>query len=402
MSSAPPIAIVGAGIGGLACALALRRLGYEAQLYEQAPELGEVGAGMGLWCGAVRALEEIGVAKSFWDERRCPFERSEIGTPDGRVLTGFDLTSMTDAAPSFVVHRARLHAALVAELDAGRITLDARCDGVEQDPDGVTLRFAGAGEARATAVIGADGLRSAVRAALFGAREPRYSGETCYRGVAPWRARELGLVREVQGVGQRCAVHPLDAERVYWWATRRAPEGESESAAERKATLARCFAGWEFGFPEALAATPADAILRNDLYDRPAQRTWSAGRVTLLGDAAHPTTPNLGLGGCMAIEDGLVLARAWAETGGDPAPAFAQYERERMPRAHAATRMARAFGRLGSLESGFATRLRELATAAAPVPLLARAFRAQVTYDPGPLRRGAQRAERRPAGSAGA
>jgi len=384
----PSIAIVGGGIGGLACAVALKRLGFESRVYEQSPVLAEVGAGMGLWTGAVRALREIGLADSFWSAPRGFFERTELATPDGRVLTGFDVREITRALPCFVVHRADLHAALAAELDPASIALGARCTGVEQDADGVTIRFDGAPAARADLVIGADGLRSAVRAALFGAREPRYGGETCYRGVAEIALDDVGVLREVQGAGQRCAVHALDRERVYWWATRRAPEGGRDASPEaRKAELARCFAGWKFGFPEALAATPAAAILRNDLYDRPPQRTWSRGRVTLLGDAAHPTTPNLGLGGCMAIEDGLVLARALAEQGGEFTRAFAQYERERMSRADSATRTSRQFGRMGSFENRLAIRAREWITSHTPRALLERTFFAQVAYDPGPLKR---------------
>jgi 2-polyprenyl-6-methoxyphenol hydroxylase-like FAD-dependent oxidoreductase len=382
------IAIVGGGIGGLACALALRRLGLDPWVFEQAPALHEVGAGMGLWCGALRCLEELGVPDSFWKARRAPFERTEIATPDGRRLTGFDVTVMTRHAPSFVVHRAQLQEALAEGIDPTRITLGARCTGLLQDASGVTLRFADGREARADVAIGADGLYSAVRAALFGAREPRYSGETCYRGIARFAVRELGTVREVQGAGRRCAVHPLDAERVYWWVTRRAPAGLEEGPEERKAVLARSFAGWRHGFPEALAATPAQEILKNDLHDRPALRTWSVGRVTLLGDAAHPTTPNLGLGGCMAIEDALVLARAFAEHDLDPGRAFAQYERERMSRANAVVRTSALFGRMGSVTSPSWVRLRELATAATPSWLLARTFARQVAYDPGPLRRG--------------
>jgi len=381
------IAIVGAGIGGLTCAVALRRLGLEAHVFEQAPELGEVGAGIGLWRGAVRCLEEIGMGDGFWTARVCPFEYAEIGTPDGRILTRLDVTEMTRDARCFVVRRAHLHAALAAGLDPSQVTRGARCVGVEQDADGVTLRFANRTEARARVVIGADGLRSAVRAALVGPREPRYSGETCYRGLASFAVRELGALREVQGSGLRCAVHPLDAANVYWWATRRTPEGREESQEERKAVLERSFRGWTFGFPEALAATVPDAILKNDLYDRPALRSWTSARVTLLGDAAHPTTPNLGLGGCMAIEDGLVLARALAENAGDHTRAFAQYERERMARTTLAVRMSSTFGWLGSVTSPAAVRLRELVTGATPTWMMARSFRQQVAYDPGRLRR---------------
>jgi 2-polyprenyl-6-methoxyphenol hydroxylase-like FAD-dependent oxidoreductase len=381
-----PVAIVGGGIGGLSCAVALRRLGFEAQVFEQAPALEEVGAGIGLWRGAIRCLEELAVGAAFWAARVCPFERAEIGTPDGRVLVELDVAEMTRDAPCFAVRRAQLHAALAAELAPASVTLGARCVGLEQDATGVTVRFADGSEARAQVVIGADGLRSAVRAALFGLREPRYSGETCYRAVTRFAVRDLGILREVQGAGLRAAVHPLDAEHVYWWATRRTAAGQEESAAERKAVLARRFAGWKFGFPEALASTDPEAILKNDLYDRPALRSWTVGRVTLLGDAAHPTTPNLGLGGCMAIEDGLVLARALALEDADHGRAFRRYEAERMARTTGAVRMSATFGWLGSVTSPVAVRLRELMTAATPAWFVARAFRQQVAFDPGPLR----------------
>ena len=129
-----PISIVGAGIGGLSCAVALRRLGLDAHVFEQAAELGEVGAGIGLWRGAIRALQEIGVGESFWKARVCPFEHAEIGTPDGRILTRFDVREMTRDAPCFVVQRAVLHAALVDELDASQITRGARSLGKKPAP----------------------------------------------------------------------------------------------------------------------------------------------------------------------------------------------------------------------------------------------------------------------------
>lgn len=383
----PQVVIVGAGIGGLSLAVALRRVGIPAHVYEQAPTLGAVGAGIGLWCGAVHSLAELGVAEWFWQLRTCPFRRAETTTPSGRVLTGFDVAQMTAKAPSFVVRRADLHRALVEQLDPSTLTLGARVTGVARTDAGVRLRLADGSEVGGDLAVGADGLWSAVRAGLVGDRAPRYSGETCYRGLARFTVADVGMLREVQAPGRRCAVHPIDRHHVYWWATRRSAPGVEEQADERAEVLERLFAGWRYGFPEALAATPASTILKNDLFDRPPLRHWSAGPITLLGDAAHPTTPNLGLGGCLAIEDALVLARALDEHGDDHARALRQYESERRARTARVVRMSRWFGRLGSLTSPAAVRARDLATALTPTSVTAAAFRQLVTEDPGPLRR---------------
>lgn len=378
--------IVGAGIGGLSSAVALRRSGFTAEVYDQAPALGDVGAGIGLWPGAIRSLEELGVADWFWQLRTCPFRWAETAAPDGRVLTGFEVTGMTAGAAGFVVRRSELHRALIEQLDPAQVTLNARATAVQQHGDHVTVRFADGREATGDIVIGADGLRSVVRASLFGASEPRYSGETCYRGLADFAVADTGMLREVQGRGLRAAVHPLDDRQVYWWAARRAPAGLLESAEQRKEVLTRLYDGWHFGFPEALAATPADTILKNDLYDRPPLRPWSKDRVTLLGDAAHPTTPNLGLGGCMAIEDGLVLARSMAQHGGNYPPAFRQYEQERRRRTTRVVRMSHWFGRVGSMTSPAAVRGRQLVMRLTPAPAMAATFRQAVAFTPGPLR----------------
>jgi 2-polyprenyl-6-methoxyphenol hydroxylase-like FAD-dependent oxidoreductase len=380
------IAIVGAGLGGLSLALALQRVGFSPRVYDQTPALGEVGAGIGLWPGALRSLAEIGIAEWFWKLPVCRFRRAETCSPDGRVLTGFDVSGIT-GGEGFVVRRTDLHRAMLEQLDPARLTLGAELIGLSQDSDGVTLRFADGRTAGADIVVGADGLRSVVRAATVGSSEPRYSGETCYRGMARVSVTDTGILREVQGRGRRCAVHPLDDDHVYWWAAVRTPAGWQDDPTQRKEVLAQAFRGWEFGFPEALAATSADSILRNDLFDRPALKQWSHGRVTLLGDAAHPTTPNLGLGGCMAIEDGLVLARALAENGGQPAAAFAQYEQERHKRTARVVRMSAMFGRMGSLTGPRQARLREAVMSHTPTALMARTFADPVGYQPGPLTR---------------
>lgn len=382
-----PIAIVGAGIGGLSCALAFQRLGYDVRVFEQADVLAEVGAGIGLWPGAIKALTEMDITPEFWQLRKCPFREAETAAPDGRSLVRFDVSGLTADAPGFVLRRSDLHKALSDSVAPGTVTLGAVVTGVTQSADEATVTFSDGSQFSTGVVIGADGLRSAVRTTLFGDRAPRYSGETCYRGMATLSVTDTGMLREVQGRGLRCAVHPVDADHVYWWAARRSPAGIVEGPDERKEILQRLYAGWRGGFPEALELTPASAILKNDLFDRPPLAAWSVGRIALLGDAAHPTTPNLGLGGCMAIEDSLVLARAFAENDDDHTRAFAQYQAERQARTRRVVRTSAMFGRLGSFTNPAAIRVRETLMRATPTSLMRDSFAREVGYEPGPLRR---------------
>jgi 2-polyprenyl-6-methoxyphenol hydroxylase-like FAD-dependent oxidoreductase len=378
--------VIGAGIGGVATAIALRRVGIDVAVVEQAAALGEVGAGVGLWSSAIRALDRLGVATAF-RERACAVREAQVAKWDGSIVSRADVGAICDAigAQSYVVHRGELHAALVAAARDVPIALGRRCTSIEEDDRGVVACFEDAGEERADLAIGADGLRSIVRASLRGEEPPRYSGETCYRGVAPFVHPEPHVLREIQGPGGlRCCVVALDRERVYWWATRPAPAGEEEAPRERKERLGSLFAGWAHHFPEALAATATDAILRNDLFDRVPIPRWSRRRVTLLGDAAHPTTPNLGQGACMAIEDAVVLARMLASHP-RVTDAFAAYERERLARTSSIVRMSWRMGKISSWTSPLAVAVRDAMVKATPAWVMSRVLRDQIGYDVGSL-----------------
>ena len=178
-------------------------------------------------------------------------------------------------------------------------------------------------------LVGADGLHSVVRRHVLGDGPPRYAGETIFRGIADLALPRPEICRELFGAGRRAAYYELGGGRVYWWATAPLPAGTEVPRAGRRAYLLEAFAGWAFDLPDVLAATPDDRILQNDIYDRPPARRWHRGRVVLLGDAAHPTTPNLGQGACMAIEDAVVLARALVEARDAATGVRALYRRAR-------------------------------------------------------------------------
>jgi 2-polyprenyl-6-methoxyphenol hydroxylase-like FAD-dependent oxidoreductase len=194
-------------------------------------------------------------------------------------------------------------------------------------------------------LIGADGLRSSVRAGLWGDRAPRYAGYTSWRGVAEYHHAELPLGTGVEswGHGARFGMTHIGGGRIYWFATRNTSVGGADSGSGAKADLLDCFGSWHAPIGALIEATDAWSIIRTDIFDRPPRRRWGRGRVTLLGDAAHPMTPNLGQGACLALEDAVVLADA-VERHGAVAAALRAYEARRWMRAAAVTLQSRFVG----------------------------------------------------------
>ena len=269
-------------------------------------------------------------------------------------------------APSAAVHRADLQGLLLRELGEENVRLGATCSGFEQDEEGVTALFVDGSEERGDALIGADGLNSTIHTSLFGGEKPRYAGYTAWRAVVepsqellPW-----GVGFESWGSGARFGCAHIGGGRVYWFATRNAPEGEKDcpvgSSSGPKATLMKLFGGWRQPVAELIAETEECEIRRDDIYDRePLDGPWGEGRVTLLGDAAHPMTPNLGQGACQAIEDAVVLARCVREVGKDGVPsALRRYEDLRRERVAWIVRRSRARARRPARESHFVSAAR--------------------------------------------
>jgi 2-polyprenyl-6-methoxyphenol hydroxylase-like FAD-dependent oxidoreductase len=254
-----------------------------------------------------------------------------------------------------IMHRAELQSILLAALGRDAVRLSAHCVGVEQDADGVEAQFADRRRVRGDLLVGADGLHSVVRAALHGSTPPRYSGYTAWRAVVPFGTRDL-RASESWGYGTRFGIVPMSKNRVYWFATQNAAEGGRN--ANEKFAVMELFGRWHSPIPSLIDATPAQDILRNDIYDRPVIRSWGAGRITLLGDAAHPMTPNLGQGACQALEDAVVLSQCLAAQTDVPA-ALRSYEHQRIPRANELVNRSRQVGAIGQVESRVAVRLRD-------------------------------------------
>jgi len=339
------IAIVGAGIGGLAAALALQRAGFRVTAYEQTPELLQVGAGLSLSPTAVHGLNALGLHQTLVDEAYAPEDQFIRHYQDGRRLMHINRgRSLIEKYGEryYVIHRADLHDALAAAVranDPEAIRLDARCQGVAQSDGRVRIEFTERAPVTADVVIGADGQRSVVRASIFGPGAPQFAGYIAWRGLVPMD-RVSGILLDPPsgifiGPGHLVNRYPVSratqlnfvafAEREAWteegWAIRSTIE---ELLAE--------FTGWHPDVRAFMAATPPQLLFKWGLFDREPLASWSVGHVGLLGDAAHPVLPFLGHGAVLAIEDGVVLARAFAAASSVP-EALRRYEEARRERA---------------------------------------------------------------------
>lgn len=335
------IAIVGGGIGGLTVALALREFGFEAEVYEQAPELLDVGAAIAVWPNALRVLERLGLSDTI---RAHAGAINEIRWLDSR---GF-LFNRVSVPFSVALHRADLQSTLLHALPASSIKLGHSLVSLAQHSDKVLATFVNGHTIETDFLIGADGIHSDVRAQLLGDGEPLYHGYTVWRGISAATPASIppASAMEIHGQGQRFGIGPVGGGRIGWWASSNSTAQKHPPTENPQHELLRLFKGWYSPAVQLIADTPAHRILTTAAFDRKPNPTWGQKRVTLLGDAIHPTTPNLGQGGCLAIEDAMVLARCF-ETYGPTEEALRKYEGCRFKRTAAITKYSRYYGAIG-------------------------------------------------------
>lgn len=374
------IIIVGGGIGGLATAIALREQGFEVAVFEQAQELREIGAGLSVWPNATGVLRKFGVLSEVLN-RSAVLERLQLRTWKGKLLS--DIKTVADfETPSVCIHRADLLSILAEQIPERCIYLGEKFEKFEDRGGVIVANFLSGKKVEGDALIGADGLNSTVRAQILGPAKPIYRGYWACRGIAHFELpkQTSHTATEMWGVGQRFGIEPMVGGRVFWYATANAPEGQLGDQAGWKDELRANFKQWHSPIPEVIEATEPDAILKHEILDRRPVRRWGTGRVTLLGDAAHPTTPNLGQGACMAIEDALVLAQRLTQKGEMPAR-LREYESQRFKRTEYITRESRRAGRIGQMENALAVTLRSVWLKALPTFLVDMIHRSYYTFE---------------------
>lgn len=333
------IAIIGGGMGGLALAGSLFNRGIRAHLFERAPAFGEVGAGIQMTPNAVKVARALGLWKEL---RKASFLPQCIVGRNWRTGRETFRTPLAGECPRlygaefFHVHRADLHRILLSIVPPELIKLGAHCVSVTQTKESATARFADGNEFEADLIVGADGIQSTVRRDLFDDAAPRFTGNMCWRTVIPFEKPPFEMVSPDSSfwlgpkghvvtyyVSAGHAVNVVAIRETKAWVE------ESWNVPSSREELLAGYPGWHPNVLNLFAK--AEKVFKWGLFDRDPMKTWTSGRITLLGDAAHPMLPFLSQGAAMAIEDGYVLAAAIAD-GSDPVVALKRYERLRLPR----------------------------------------------------------------------
>lgn len=366
----PHVAVVGGGIAGLALAVALSRAGVPCQVFEQAPVIREVGAGVQIAPNATRLLHRFGLA----DELRAHAVRPEAlefrRWKDNSVLVRSVLGEECEqffGAPYYAIHRADLHRILASALPPGQLHLGYRAVGLDETATGVDVHFADGSTANADVVVGADGIHSVTRS-LIASDRPRFSGQHVYRGLVPsgkvpWLRAEAKVILWL-GPDRHFVCYPVSGGTLLNFVAT-VPAGadevvESWSAQGRVADVLTAYSGWHEDLTAVITA--AESVSRWALHDRDPIDRWSHGRLTLVGDSAHPALPFLGQGANQAIEDAIVLAGCLREADPETIPAaLDRYESIRKPRTTAVQEKSRANSKVFHLDDGDQQRERDTA-----------------------------------------
>ena len=330
------VAIIGGGIGGLATAIALRKQGIDAHVYEKARELRPVGAGLSLNPNGLKALEAI--EPSIVEQLKQAGSRLKVISlrkNTGETTQQKKITLMEKyGQPLLSIRWSKLQEILAAALPPEIIHLNHRCVDFTQNHNSVTVEFEGKTTVEVDLVVGADGIKSAVRQTLIGDGEPRYLGRMSWRGLLKYSHELLGA-NEVIGMTappKNVTLMDVGDGYIFWGATMLCVDDSSSgSAADVKSRLLKEFAEWASPVPEIIEATDAEIIVERPIWDRQPLSRWTKGRVTLLGDAAHPMSPSIGQGANTAFEDGYELSEYLA-TSPNLEAALALYDEHRIER----------------------------------------------------------------------
>ncbi len=350
MSARPRVIVIGGGIGGLAAAISLRQRDLDVAVFETAPELKEIGAGLDLGPNSIRVMRSFGLEDAVraigWHAPTRVWRHWKTGAIVTEIRQDEVIAHYGTAGAQ--MHRADLLDILANALPPDvEVTLGAHCVGVENDGDVARARFRDGSEVEGDLIIGADGVRSAVRTSLFGEDPPRYTGVVCYRTVIPVSAfpdgeaiRDAGNSRGPHGLFVRYGVRRGELINVVCFRDEEGYKHQSWNTECSPDDVRKEYADWDASFQRVFDVE--STWYKWPLFDRDPIPHWSKGRITLLGDAAHPMLPYLGQGAAQALEDAAVLGAALAENRDDLPAGLVLYEKARIPRTSEIVLLARA------------------------------------------------------------
>lgn len=355
------IAVIGGGIGGLTVSLALNKLNIENVVYESAPVLRADGAGLALGSNAISAFSVLGIADKVVQGSNRIREFTIRNTDDKPLISRYSERILSDEFfHSYAIHRSTLHSVLSGSLSDTKIVTGKAVIDFKKNLEGVTLFFSDGSSEMFDYVIAADGINSVFRRRLVPASHLRYAGYYCWRGVADdFQPEDISSAVEYWGTGLRFGIVPLPAKQVYWFACINNHNDDPSLMKIQKMDLLESYKNFPAPVSSLIEAVPAGKILLNRISDVTPIDNYAFRRILLLGDAAHATTPNLGQGACLAIEDAATLYTL-LKYNGDILESFEEFSRIRVPRAKYVVSQSRQTGALASMENPVGIMLRDL------------------------------------------
>lgn len=350
--------IIGGGIAGLTTAIALNKAGIETLIFEAAPEIKAIGAGLVLAANAIKAFQKLGISEEIVTYGRL-LPSFSVYNQKGELITRTDsrVISKKNGMDNFTIHRSKLHALLLSKLSADKIQTNKRAIDIEQKGNSIMIKFQDGTSYETDFLIVADGIHSSIRKKLLPDSHPRYSGYTCWRAVIDNTSLKIDESSETWGGKGRFGIVPLAENKIYWFACINANQNDMRMKQFTINDLKNLFVAYHNPIAEILKETKDENLIWNDIIDLKPIRQYAFKNIVLIGDAAHATTPNLGQGACQAIEDAVILADE-IKGDADIAKAFRSFEKRRLKRTHYIVNTSWKIGKVAQLENNILIAIR--------------------------------------------
>lgn len=346
--------IIGAGIAGLTTAIAFKNLGIDSMIFEAAPEIRFLGAGLGLGANAIKAFQKIGIANQIISLGK-PIKAFSILDEKGNIISNSQRKNQPSKFEinNFSISRARLHEVLLKNIEPQKIVLNKKAIRIKEDGNKINVYFQDNTQESFDRLIVADGIHSPIRKQLLPSSSPRYAGYTAYRAIIEnEKLSDNDSPTETWGTKGRFGIVPLAEGKVYWYACLNAPFASEEMKSYKVKDLHDNFKNYHSPVSEILRQSQDQQLIWSDIIDLKPIKQYAFGKVVIIGDAAHAATPNLGQGACQAIEDAVILADEMAKEV-TTEQAFLAYERRRMKRIHWIVNTSYQLGKVAQLQNKF-------------------------------------------------
>ena len=349
--------IIGAGIAGLSTAIALKNIGIEATVIEASETIRPVGAGLSLAANAIEALQHLNIADEVICKGRA-LKSFTLFNKGGKVIKRVNAQSASSTSINFTIHRASLHEVLLSKIDPEQVLTGKRSVELLETSSGFRVMMEDGSSIECNYLIIAEGIHSPLRQVLVPDAKVRFAGYTCWRGIASNASLKISETSETWGREGRFGIVPLANNQIYWFACKNTTEQNALYKDYSLSALADNFKDYHQPIVDIINATRPENLIWGDICDVEPMQKYAFGNAVIIGDAAHATTPNMGQGACMAIEDAVVLANCLSKES-NVSKAFQNFERKRMGRTQQIVKDSWRLGKIAQTENTFLGALRD-------------------------------------------